>query len=198
MTPSTLCQRYYIAGLLARLIGRDFCQWEDCYQQRECHHRHWRPPSRRLTPRVYGPSMTRSLAPKMSVLSPGPERLRVVLLIDRLIDALPVPCDFNTSVSIIFSGKEFQISPSHFNLVGPKSSDSSTCVGGFGAIGGLGEHLPLLFFIEIMDSSIMGRWRHVPAQCIHDVRFRQQPCWLRISCINRILTRSYHHIPSVR
>jgi cathepsin D len=46
-----------------------------------------------------------------------------------------IPCDFNTPVSITFSGKEFQISASTFNL-GPESSGSKTCVGGFGAVEG--------------------------------------------------------------
>ncbi|KAF8265090.1 acid protease [Lactarius quietus] len=48
-----------------------------------------------------------------------------------------IPCDFNTPVSITFSGKAFQIGASTFNL-GPESSDSNTCVGGFGASDGLG------------------------------------------------------------
>ncbi|KAF8261911.1 acid protease [Lactarius quietus] len=48
-----------------------------------------------------------------------------------------IPCDFNTPVSITFSGEEFQISPSTFNL-GPEYPGSSTCVGGFGAEDGLG------------------------------------------------------------
>ncbi|KAN0138185.1 eukaryotic aspartyl protease [Lactarius tabidus] len=48
-----------------------------------------------------------------------------------------IPCDFNTPISITFSGKEFQISPSTFNL-GPDSSGSSTCIGGFGASDDLG------------------------------------------------------------
>ncbi|KAI9437838.1 acid protease [Lactarius psammicola] len=48
-----------------------------------------------------------------------------------------IPCDFNTPVSISFSGKMFEISASTFNL-GPDSSGSSTCIGGFGASDGLG------------------------------------------------------------
>ncbi|KAI9437839.1 acid protease [Lactarius psammicola] len=48
-----------------------------------------------------------------------------------------IPCDFNTPVSITFSGKVFEISASTFNL-GPESSGSSTCIGGFGAVDGLG------------------------------------------------------------
>ncbi|KAI9444480.1 acid protease [Lactarius indigo] len=44
-----------------------------------------------------------------------------------------IPCDFNTSVSITFSGKEFQINASTFNL-GRILPDSSDCVGGFGAM----------------------------------------------------------------
>ncbi|KAN0138186.1 eukaryotic aspartyl protease [Lactarius tabidus] len=48
-----------------------------------------------------------------------------------------IPCDFDIPVSIAFAGKAFQISPSTFNL-GPESSGSSTCVGGFGASDGLG------------------------------------------------------------
>ncbi|KAH9019320.1 acid protease [Lactarius deliciosus] len=47
-----------------------------------------------------------------------------------------IPCDHNTSVSITFSGKTFQISASTFNI-GPLS-DSNTCVGGFGAVDGIG------------------------------------------------------------
>jgi len=47
-----------------------------------------------------------------------------------------IPCDFDTPVSITFSGKEFPISASTFNL-GPESPGSSTCVGGFGAVDGL-------------------------------------------------------------
>ncbi|KAH8986125.1 acid protease [Lactarius akahatsu] len=48
-----------------------------------------------------------------------------------------IPCNFNTPVSITFSGKVFKISASTFNL-GPESSSSSTCIGGFGALDGLG------------------------------------------------------------
>ncbi|KAH8997791.1 acid protease [Lactarius hatsudake] len=48
-----------------------------------------------------------------------------------------IPCNFNTPVSITFSGKVFKISASTFNL-GPESSGSSTCIGGFGASDGLG------------------------------------------------------------
>ncbi|KAI9444476.1 acid protease [Lactarius indigo] len=48
-----------------------------------------------------------------------------------------IPCSFNTPVSITFSGKTFKISASTFNL-GPESSGSSTCIGGFGASDGLG------------------------------------------------------------
>ncbi|KAH9161573.1 acid protease [Lactarius sanguifluus] len=48
-----------------------------------------------------------------------------------------IPCNFNTPVSITFSGKVFKISASTFNL-GPESSGSSTCIGGFGALDGLG------------------------------------------------------------
>ncbi|KAI9444477.1 acid protease [Lactarius indigo] len=40
-----------------------------------------------------------------------------------------VPCDFNTSVSITFSGTVFEMSPSTFRL-GPEYSDSTACVGG--------------------------------------------------------------------
>ncbi|KAH9166029.1 acid protease [Lactarius sanguifluus] len=47
-----------------------------------------------------------------------------------------IPCDHNASISITFSGKKFQISASTFNL-GPLS-DSSTCVGGFGAVDRIG------------------------------------------------------------
>ncbi|KAH8997777.1 acid protease [Lactarius hatsudake] len=47
-----------------------------------------------------------------------------------------IPCDFNTPVSITFLLEEFQISASTFNL--GASSDSSACVGGFGAVDGLG------------------------------------------------------------
>ncbi|KAH9166889.1 acid protease [Lactarius sanguifluus] len=43
-----------------------------------------------------------------------------------------IPCNSNTHISITFSGKAFEISASTFNL-GPKSSGSSDCVGGFGA-----------------------------------------------------------------
>ncbi|KAH9059069.1 acid protease [Lactarius vividus] len=45
------------------------------------------------------------------------------------------PCDINTPVSITFS-KNFQISASTFNL-GPITSGSSTCVGGFAGVEGL-------------------------------------------------------------
>ncbi|KAH9019324.1 acid protease [Lactarius deliciosus] len=48
-----------------------------------------------------------------------------------------IPCNFNTPVSITFSGKVFKISASTFNL-GPESPGSSTCVGGFGASDDLG------------------------------------------------------------
>jgi len=48
-----------------------------------------------------------------------------------------IPCDFDIPVSITFSRKVFQIRPSTFNL-GPESSGSSACVGGFGASEGLG------------------------------------------------------------
>ncbi|KAH9052607.1 acid protease [Lactarius vividus] len=44
-----------------------------------------------------------------------------------------IPCDFNTSVSITFSGKAFEISASTFNL-GPSASGSNACFGGFGAL----------------------------------------------------------------
>ncbi|KAH9041268.1 acid protease [Lactarius pseudohatsudake] len=47
-----------------------------------------------------------------------------------------IPCDFNTSISITFSGKKFQISASTFNL--GVLFNSSACVGGFGAMDGLG------------------------------------------------------------
>ncbi|KAH9030179.1 acid protease [Lactarius hengduanensis] len=47
-----------------------------------------------------------------------------------------IPCEFNTPVSITFSGKAFSISPSTFNL--GIASGSSDCVGGFGALDGLG------------------------------------------------------------
>ncbi|KAI9453012.1 acid protease [Lactarius psammicola] len=43
-----------------------------------------------------------------------------------------IPCDFNTPVSITFSGTVFEISNSTFNL-GPESSDLSTCLGGIAA-----------------------------------------------------------------
>ncbi|KAH9059064.1 acid protease [Lactarius vividus] len=48
-----------------------------------------------------------------------------------------IPCNSNTPISITFSRKAFSISPSTFNL-GPTSSGSSDCVGGFGASDGLG------------------------------------------------------------
>ncbi|KAH9019322.1 acid protease [Lactarius deliciosus] len=48
-----------------------------------------------------------------------------------------VPCSFNTPISIGFSGKAFSISASTFNL-GPISSGSRDCVGGFGASDSLG------------------------------------------------------------
>ncbi|KAI9453014.1 acid protease [Lactarius psammicola] len=51
--------------------------------------------------------------------------------------AWTIPCDFNTTVSITFSGREFQIDAWYFNL-GPIDLGSSTCLGGFGAIDGLG------------------------------------------------------------
>ncbi|KAH9031554.1 acid protease [Lactarius hengduanensis] len=57
---------------------------------------------------------------------------------DRLIDVWEVPCDSNTPISITFSGKAFEISASTFNL-GPESSGSGDCVGGFGASDGLAE-----------------------------------------------------------
>ncbi|KAF8265089.1 acid protease [Lactarius quietus] len=41
-----------------------------------------------------------------------------------------IPCDFTTPISIIFSGREFQISASTFSL-GASSAGSSDCVGGF-------------------------------------------------------------------
>ncbi|KAH8986114.1 acid protease [Lactarius akahatsu] len=53
----------------------------------------------------------------------------------RPIDVWKVPCDINTPVSITFS-EEFQISASTFNL--GVSFDLGTCVGGFGAVDGLG------------------------------------------------------------
>ena len=96
------------------------------------------PPRLSVTPRVYRPSMTRFLAPKMSAVGSGPVCSRADSLIDRLTDVWQVPCSFNTPVSITFSGKVFQISPSTFNL-GPESTGSSTCVGGFGALDGLGK-----------------------------------------------------------
>ncbi|KAF8268682.1 acid protease [Lactarius quietus] len=43
-----------------------------------------------------------------------------------------IPCDFNTSVSMTFSGEEFQISASTFNL-GPLLDSSGACLGGFSA-----------------------------------------------------------------
>ncbi|KAH9041254.1 aspartic peptidase domain-containing protein, partial [Lactarius pseudohatsudake] len=55
--------------------------------------------------------------------------MTVVSLIDRLIDIWPVPCDFNTSVSITFSGTVFEMSASTFCL-GREYSDSTTCIGG--------------------------------------------------------------------
>ncbi|KAH9059067.1 acid protease [Lactarius vividus] len=48
-----------------------------------------------------------------------------------------IPCSFNTPISIGFSGKAFSISASTFNL-GPDSPGSGDCVGGFGALDGLG------------------------------------------------------------
>ncbi|KAI9453013.1 acid protease [Lactarius psammicola] len=48
-----------------------------------------------------------------------------------------IPCDFNAPVSITFSGREFQISASTFNL-GPEFPGSSVCFGGFGAVDGFG------------------------------------------------------------
>jgi len=48
-----------------------------------------------------------------------------------------IPCDFNKTVSIKFSGEEFPISASTFNL-GPVFDGSDDCLGGFGAIDGPG------------------------------------------------------------
>ncbi|KAH9041267.1 acid protease [Lactarius pseudohatsudake] len=48
-----------------------------------------------------------------------------------------IPCSFNTPISVGFSGKVFSISASTFNL-GPISPGSGDCVGGFGALDGLG------------------------------------------------------------
>ncbi|KAI9438431.1 acid protease [Lactarius psammicola] len=48
-----------------------------------------------------------------------------------------IPCNSNAHGSITFSGKAFEISASTFNL-GPESSGSDTCVGGIGAVDGLG------------------------------------------------------------
>jgi hypothetical protein len=83
-----------------------------------------------------------------------------------------VPCDFDTPVSITFSGKAFQISPSTFNL-GPESSGLSTCVGGIGASDGLGE--PTLFRFapkSLTNVRILDRRRRIPAKRVYDIRSR--------------------------
>ncbi|KAN0141817.1 acid protease [Lactarius tabidus] len=55
-----------------------------------------------------------------------------VSLLHRLIDVWKVPCNFNTPISITFSGTEFQISASSFILGRP--SGSGACIGGLARI----------------------------------------------------------------
>ena len=77
--------------------------------------------------------------------------------IDRLTDVRPVPCDFNNSVSITFSGRAFEISPSTFKL-GPESPGSSSCIGGIAASDGFGEHPPSFFATELSHGWMAGFW----------------------------------------
>ncbi|KAH9984826.1 aspartic peptidase domain-containing protein [Russula vinacea] len=49
---------------------------------------------------------------------------------------IPVPCNFNTPISVYVGGKEVKISPATFNL-GPVSDGSDTCVAGAASIAAL-------------------------------------------------------------
>ena len=127
------------------------------------------PPRSSVILRVYRPFMTRFLAQKLLATGLGPVRSWVEWLIDQLNDIWKVPCDFNTPVAITFSGKAFQINPSTFNL-GPESSGSSTCVGGFAASDGLGELTFLFVSLRLTDDRILGLRRCIPAKCVHCIR----------------------------
>ncbi|KAH9166028.1 hypothetical protein EDB89DRAFT_259008 [Lactarius sanguifluus] len=47
----------------------------------------------------------------------------------------------------------------------------------------LGRHLLLIATLDFR--------KRIPAKCIHDLRPRQQPCWLRVSCV--IASRLVHY-----
>jgi hypothetical protein len=56
------------------------------------------------------------------------------MLDEKLIRVCAVPCNSIPTISLVFGGKPFDISPDTFNL-GPVSSGSSDCVGGIVRVG---------------------------------------------------------------
>ncbi len=52
---------------------------------------------------------------------------------------LPVPCSFNTTISVQIGGADFAIDPQVFNL-GAVSKDSADCHGGMAASDDIREH----------------------------------------------------------
>jgi cathepsin D len=75
-----------------------------------------------------------------------------------LISPIPVPCNFNTPVSINVGGREVEISPATFNL-GAVSPGSNNCVAGAAADPSLeGSKLAVALIVNQADHDTTEFW----------------------------------------
>ena len=100
-----------------------------------------------------------------------------------------VPCSFNTPITLTFSGQDFTVDPSTFNL-GPVSSGSSTCVGGLASDSKITNRQYIYFRSDVTTATksccyrILDCRRCLLAECVHRIRCCQHSGRLCCACVD--------------